>query len=106
MISIYWFPVKVRDVISGESFKAQPYGSSDPLRLLTAIENMPRQKPIKLEDAIWLAATEAHRIFSTQGGTETGDFLLNWLKWINSLGYHIELTGNEFEMRDLEKEPV
>lgn len=103
MISIYWHPVKVRDVGSGESFEAPPFGSDQPLHLLHKIQAMKKATPITLSAAAWLYATELYFVFNTQGGRATGKWSRenHFVDWIASQGLQIQLSGNEFEMEEV-----
>lgn len=62
---------------------------------------MPRGTPISFEEAAGLAtagsieAFQAGRIGYEPG--ECGWYKKNFVEWITSLGYHIEITGDEFE---------
>ena len=68
--------------------------------LLSRILSMPVKTPIPFDDAIRLVAekhTEAfdHSRFGDAPG-QYGWYSNNFIEWISSLGYHIELTGDEF----------
>lgn len=69
--------------------------------LLSEILKMPRKKPISFQDAVNLNGDERHRqIMSGNHGYEPGQahwLYMNFVKWISDQGYHIELTGDEFE---------
>lgn len=69
--------------------------------LLSRILDMQKQMPISLEAAIHLL-TKHEQEASDAGrkGTEPGHlfwYAWHFVEWIESLGYHIELTGDEFE---------
>ena len=62
---------------------------------------MKQQKPLSLESAIQsLLDHEEGAMKAGRKGLEPGHALwyqCNFIEWISSLGYHIELTGDEFE---------
>jgi hypothetical protein len=69
--------------------------------LLSAILAMPLKEPISFQDAAVLADRATHdaisaRRFGYQPG-ESNWFYHNFVQWISEQGYHIELTGDEFE---------
>ena len=69
--------------------------------LLSRILAMKKQTPISLESAIQSLIDHeegAHR--AGRKGMEPGHMFwygLNFVDWISSVGYHIELTGDDFE---------
>jgi hypothetical protein len=66
--------------------------------LLAKILTMPKKIPIHLEDAARIAE---EKYFSSDIGYERGQnfwFAKNFVEYISELGYHIELTGDEFEV--------
>ena len=69
--------------------------------LLSKILSMEKKKPISFEVAINLIAEEQNKAFATgQMGSNFGQYSWypnNFVKFISNLGYHIELTGDEFE---------
>lgn len=101
---VHWKPVKTKD-ISGREFR-NPYFM--PLlsgyyrgTLLSEILSMPIQKPISFEEAAglthaaFLKAFTSRRIGHASGQTHW--YFKNFVQWISDQGYHIELTGDEFE---------
>lgn len=69
--------------------------------LLSRILSMPKKKPISFELAM-LKLIEKRREKFDAGhfGDESGQYgwyCLNFVNWISAQGYHIELTGDEFE---------
>ncbi len=70
--------------------------------LLSRILKMKKQNPILLEEAIQLmidSETEAKN--SGQNHCEFGGvlyFSFNFIEWLSRIGYHVELTGDEFEL--------
>jgi hypothetical protein len=69
--------------------------------LITQILAMKRKEPIAFERAARMAqekyfeAKDARRLGYAPG--ECFWYLDHFVEWISSLGYHIELTGDEFE---------
>lgn len=100
---VAWKPVKCKNRM-GESVRTPiPEAIETHYRgtLLPRILSMPERTPISFDRAInlvsekLLEALSAHRI-----GKGPGQFCWytdNFIEWISSLGYHIELTGDEFE---------
>lgn len=100
---VKWKPIKCKDV-RGSDIDLDIASSID-IRyqgaLLSCIVAMPKRHPISFADAIRLLSdkqTEAFdaRLFGVQPGEYSwyGD---HFVEWISSLGFHIELTGDEFE---------
>jgi hypothetical protein len=87
----------------------KPFDSALPLildmnlkrTLLTSILSMPRKKAISLSTACRLLSyKQRHAMAAGQFGREPGHYgwyYINFTSWISSLGYHIELSGEEFE---------
>jgi hypothetical protein len=99
---LYWKPIWEKNV-RGEDFLsnlpdiiARDYRGE----LLAKILSMPEKEPISFESAALMLsnkATEAfkaHRLGYLPG--EYNWYFKNFVEWISSLGYHIELTGDEF----------
>ena len=89
--------------VMGRPMRSSPYfpNNSGDL-LLYKIMAMPRQKPISMQDACLLASIENGRLYRDHGGLSKSflNFITLWVEWISSQGYHIELTGDEFEMEN------
>ncbi len=91
--------------IRGEDFASQmPDLISTAYRgtLADQILRMPRQNPISFEAAVALMteaynqATKARQIGYERG--LSGWYVTNFVRWISEKGWHIELTGDEFEL--------
>jgi hypothetical protein len=69
--------------------------------LLSRIMFMQKKNPITLEAAVQsLLDHEVGAMKAVRKGLEPGHafwYQCNFIEWISSLGYHIELTGDEFE---------
>ena len=69
--------------------------------LLSHIFAMPRQQPISFEDAIRLVIDKHTEAFDMKRFGDApghyGWYSNHFVEWISSLGYHIDLTGDEFE---------
>jgi hypothetical protein len=66
--------------------------------LVSLIINMENKMPITFENAVRIAS---EKYFNSDFGTKRGQsfwFTENFVKYISELGYHIELTGDEFEL--------
>ena len=75
--------------------------------LLSHILSMPKKRPVDLKSAIQLLRIEQDKAFS-QGkfGDQIGHhswYAKNFVSWISSNGYHIELNGDEFEAVNMQK---
>jgi hypothetical protein len=65
--------------------------------LLSQILAMPKKNPITFADAVRLAGQKQ---IEAEIGHEKGQYFwyaAHFVDWISSLGYHIELSGDEFE---------
>ena len=62
---------------------------------------MPQGKPISFEKAANLVCDKFMEAFDARRiGIEPGEciwYYQNFVEWISSLGYHIEISGDEFE---------
>lgn len=71
-------------------------------RLFDAIQSMPRKTPITFERAVRLTNDAGREAFNQMRlGINRGQcswYHMNFVEWISDLGYHIELTGDEFEL--------
>ena len=69
--------------------------------LLSRILSMEQKTAISYEDAMWLTNRTLKKCYEEEKmGADFGHYqwyLDNFIEWISSLGYHIELTGDEFE---------
>lgn len=69
--------------------------------LVSQILSMQRQSGLSFEAAINLVAEKRMAAFTAgRMGHNPGEYSWyadNFVEWISSLGYHIELTGDEFE---------
>lgn len=69
--------------------------------LLSRILDMKKQTPISLKAAIHLLVDHEDAAYAAgRKGTEPGHlcwYAPHFVEWISELGYHIELTGDEFE---------
>ena len=100
---LYWFPVVDQNIYG------KPIASELPelvdiacgRTLLADAIRMPKKTAVTFEEAIRMLSAE--RMFAFYGH----DFeFLNWLdenfvKWISEQGFHIELTGDEFELLNM-----
>jgi hypothetical protein len=101
---LYWKPIWEKNV-RGEGFLSNvPDIIANDYRgeLLANILAMPAKEPISFESAALMASNKSSEAFDAHRmGHEPGE--CNWyfdhfVEWISSLGYHIELTGDEFEL--------
>jgi hypothetical protein len=101
---VAWKPVKTKNIYGEEYINPyMPNYVSGVYRgtLLSAILAMPRKKPISFQTAAVLAYDESVKAFLARRiGNKPGEcnwFYNNFVQWISEQGYHIELTGDEFE---------
>ena len=75
--------------------------------LLSQIIQMPERLPISFDDAIRLLSVQLYKCFKTGlVGKEPGHYgwyAKNFVEWISSQGFHIVLTGDEFESQSMQK---
>ena len=76
--------------------------------LLEQIRLMPRKKTVSLETALKVMLLRQDEAFAAsrfgEGPGQHSWYEKNFVEWISSLGYHIELTGDEFELWSAPKE--
>lgn len=65
--------------------------------LLPQILKMEKKEPISFEDAIHLARLEHRILFKLHAFKRMKWVEKNFVHWISEQGYHIEITGDEFE---------
>lgn len=96
---VNWKKVVFENVV-GENFLAEvPVWIEHYYRgaLLTAILNMPKKKPIDFDDAVRMAGRNFFDKPIGHGHGQNSWYLEHFVEWISELGFHIELTGDEFE---------
>ena len=96
---LHWRGVKVKDVRGSDFVCRLPATIEISYRgtLLTAILSMEPKKAISFADAINLLSEKwFEELWITRSGNEEW-YLKNFVSWISSLGFHIEITGDEFE---------
>lgn len=104
---LVWKQVKCRDIHGRPVWLQAPEVIAGHSRgtLASQILSMPKKNPISFEDAINLVVDRQKEVFVTgQIGQEPGQYCWyydHFVEWISSLGYHIELSGDEFEPRVL-----
>lgn len=100
---LYWKPIWKKNVRGKDYLSHVPDIIAKDYRgaLLAHILAMPPKQPISFEAAALLAskkfseAAREHRMGYALG--ECHWYYKNFVTWISNLGYHIELTGDEFE---------
>lgn len=107
-----WKSVKCKNVVGEDIYLSIPHSLDIHCRggLLTQILQMPQKKPILFDEAINLLSDKEMELFgSGKVGHEPGQYFWysdNFVQWISDMGYHIELTGDEFEPYFVNKELV
>ena len=70
--------------------------------LLSQILNMPSKNPISFDDAARLLDLKLEECFQAgkyrNGPDEYQWYAQNFVSWISEQGFHIELTGDEFDL--------
>ena len=100
---VRWKPVKCKSRAGKDVYLGVPEIIDVRYRgtLISEILRMPRKTPILFDDAIRMARTKQSECYMAESfGDEPGQYGwydLHFVSWISSLGYHIELTGDEFE---------
>jgi hypothetical protein len=98
--SVNWNSIQYRDPKSGiveDNFFPTIIDYGYRCELLHNICSMPRKNPISFAKAVRLAVRE---YFSSDYGFKKGQsywYLDNFVDWISDLGFHIELSGEEFD---------
>lgn len=98
-----WKDVKCKNINGEDTYLCIPTVIEIHSRgtLLSKILAMKPQKPISFDAAINLASEEQTKAFQERRmGSDRGQhcwYTDNFVEWIAELGYHIELTGDEFE---------
>lgn len=101
---VKWKPVRSKSVYGNEyqnkefpALIARAYRGT----LIEEILSMPAKKSISFESAVNLACDEFHKaIDHGRIGRDSGHshwYYKNFIQWISEQGFHIELTGDEFE---------
>ncbi len=100
---VNWKPVPEKD-IRGEIFMSRLPQAVDLTlrgRLLVEILTMKKQKQISFTDAMVKLGDHLNEAFDAgRFGDSPGQYrwyAKHFVQWISDLGYHIELTGEEFE---------
>jgi hypothetical protein len=101
---VNWKPVKSINVDGGVYLNSEfPHMVEVGYRgtLLPKILSMPIKNPVSFETAVNLACDKWNDAISAgRIGYEPGEcnwYYKNFVEWISELGFHIELTGDEFE---------
>jgi len=94
-----WKSVKVKSVRRSNTLCTFPAAIDLYLRgtLLSRILVMEKKRPIAFNEAIGLLKEKwSDELWVRQSGHEEW-YQKNFVDWISGLGYHIEITGDEFE---------
>jgi hypothetical protein len=74
--------------------------------LLVRILAMPPKTPLIFEDAVRLTGQKFNEALDNNKIKEAQFFIYNFLEWISDSGYHIELTGEEFDFLNQTQAPA
>jgi len=66
--------------------------------LLSRVLGMPKKNPIDFDEAIQMVMDKFCNSENGHGRGQNLWYLKNFVEWISELGYHIELTGEEFSV--------
>ncbi len=100
---LHWKKVKCKSVAGEPVWIELPKIIAGESRgtLLSQILAMPKKSPLSFAEAINLVAEKQKEAFlAGRGGRGPGQYSWyygSFVEWITSLGFHIELTGDEFE---------
>jgi hypothetical protein len=75
-------------------------------KLLSKILDMQKKTPIIFDDAVRMAG---RNFFDSKAGHSRGEshwYLDNFVDWISEQGYHIDLTGDEFEPTQIQQKEI
>ena len=97
---LYWFPIVDHDV------HGKPYACELPdlidascgRTLLSDAIGMPKKEPISFENAVRRLSDEQLIAFYGHDYQRHDWLEENFVNWISEQGYHIEFTGDEFEL--------
>ncbi len=95
---LYWKPVICTNVRGAEILSNRPEILSKIHRgnLLADIQSMPPKEPISFERAMRLMCEKTIEAFQNHDGAKAAWYYYNFIPYISSCGFHIELTGDEF----------
>ncbi len=100
---VNWKTVKAKNIRGSDYYSQMPVILDLTYcgKLLSKILAMPKQRSISFADAISLLTVAQREPFNTgRFGDAPGHYrwyVINFVDWISSQGYHIEMTGDEFE---------
>lgn len=71
--------------------------------LLTRIKKMPSKQAITFTEALQIRETEFMRlVFEVKDHEQVNAFSeMDWVQWISGKGYHIQLSGDEYQLIEL-----
>lgn len=101
-MNIIWREFNYIDVFGRDMQNSPYFPQNSGTLLLHQVMTMPKKKPISMQDACMMASFENCRLyrFNTPERLDPRSlgFMNRWVQWISEQGYHIELTGDEFEI--------
>jgi len=99
---VIWKPIKTQEIRGADYYSFLP-DILDTIycgTLYTSILGMEKKKPISLAEAISWVTTEFFECYKDKRSIEAEWTLNNFVDWISTKGYHIELTGEEYEVTE------
>lgn len=100
---VHWKPIKEKTIRGSDFDSPLPTALDHCCRgqLLSDILAMEKKQPISFEKAALMVGKEFdNAVKAGRFGRKPGQchwYTRNFVKWISDQGYHIELTGDEFE---------
>src|SRR5688572_15721070 len=96
--SLNWKPVKAKSLRGTDIYVSVPDVLDLIYRgtLLSSILAMEKKTPILFGDAVRMAIKKKCEVWYDENA-DSDYYYDNFIEWISSQGYHIELTGDEFE---------
>lgn len=95
---VFWRPIILKSV-RGEDFVSHTADIIADLyrgKLITEIQKMPRKRSITFEDAVRLVHDEQTKVWPD--AEKYHSMYEQFVQHVSDLGFHIDLTGDEFEV--------
>lgn len=108
---VYWHPYRGICFFDKKDCTLPVCGPNDSgWVLLQQIQAMPRKRPVSVQEGWRMMIQEVHRQVDLGNNEPDIQGHSNWLfantvLWLSQQGYHVELTGDEFEIMESELEP-
>jgi hypothetical protein len=106
---VIWKPWQDRDIYGRSILMSAGILNIEGSLILQRIRSMPRKKPISYNTALIMMWDHWDDFGDTKESRRQGREYIqhgNWIKWLSSEGYHIQLIGDEFEIYNLDASNV